>query len=80
MQTKRPRRQISQEEYDEPVFYCKSCHSLAIINEESLADEDWDGSYCAVCNSTDIGVCKIGDWLAEEERRAKKRKELEWRK
>lgn len=53
---------------------------MAIINEESLADEDWDGSYCAVCNSTDIGVCKIGDWLAEEERRAKKRKELEWRK
>ena len=76
----RTSRQLSDEEYNEPVYYCRSCHSLAVMVNEALADEDWDGSYCGKCHSTDIAVCSIGDWMAEEERRAKKRKELEWKR
>ncbi len=73
-------REIDPEEYNEPVYYCKSCHSLAVKIEESFANEDWDGSYCGVCESTDIGVCTIGEWLKEEERRKQKRREIEWSK
>ena len=65
---------------DEPVHYCRSCHSLNILIDDALADKDWDGSYCANCHSTDIGLCNIEEWLAEEERRRKKRREIEWRK
>lgn len=72
---------IQRQEYDdEPVFYCRSCHSLKIIVDDSLASDDWDGSYCADCHSADICECTIEQWLAEEERRRKKREELEWRK
>ena len=73
--------ELSPAEYAEPIFYCGSCHSLAITAPDpSLADEDWDGSYCMKCHSTDVLVGKFGDWLKEEERRAQKRKEIEWRK
>lgn len=71
---------LSPEEYAEPVYYCKECHSLCILMDEKMADDDWDGSYCGICHSTDIGVCSIGDWMKEEERRMKKRKEIEWSK
>lgn len=68
-------------EYDEePVYYCKSCHSLNIKINEFLADDEWDGAYCANCNSCDIGQCSIEEWVAEEERRKKKRMEIEWNK
>ena len=60
-------------ELDEPVFYCKACHSLAVVGDDSLASEDWDGSYCNICNSTDIGICSIGEWLSEEKRREEER-------
>ena len=72
--------QLTREEYDVPVYYCKSCHSLHVLVDESMADQDWDGSYCGKCYSSNIGVCKMGEWLEEEERREKKRKELEWNK
>lgn len=62
------------------VYYCRSCHSLAIIVDETLAVEGWDGSYCAKCHSTDIAACSMDEWLAEEERRKKKREEIEWSK
>lgn len=65
---------------DEPVFYCKACHSLHILVNAEFADEDWDGAYCADCNSTDIGQCNIADWVAEEERRRKLKEKIEWNK
>ena len=68
------------EEYLEPVYYCRSCHSLHVIQDESMRDADWDGTYCGKCFSTDIAECTIGEWLEEEERRKKKRREIEWSK
>lgn len=62
------------------VYYCRSCHSLCIVVDESLSFEGWDGSYCGKCHSTDVGVCTMEEWLAEEERRRKRREELEWSK
>lgn len=66
------------EDDDNLVYYCRSCHSLCILVDETLAGDGWDGSYCGKCHSTDIGICDINDWLAEEERRRKKREEIEW--
>lgn len=71
---------LTLEEYIEEVYYCKSCHSLYIIGDETIANEDWDGSYCGKCNSTDIATCAFGVWMEEEERRAKVRAEIEWNK
>lgn len=68
------------EEYNEIVYYCKSCHSLYILVDEALATDAWDGSYCGKCFSTDVGTCTMGEWLEEEERRKKKRREVEWNK
>lgn len=65
---------------DDKVFYCNSCHSLCIITDELFAGDDWDGSYCAKCGSTDIETCTIDEWLAEEQRRRDKRREIEWSK
>ena len=62
------------------VYYCRSCHSLCIVFDDSLAFEGWDGSYCGKCRSTNIGICTMDEWLAEEERRRKKREEIEWSK
>ena len=67
-------------ELEEKVYYCRSCHSLYIIADDTLAGEGWDGSYCGKCGSTDIGVTSIGEWLAEEQRRKDKRREIEWSK
>ena len=67
-------------EENDLVFYCKSCHSIKIMIDSTLADEDWDGSYCGDCRSTDIGICTIDEWLEEEERREKKKREIEWSK
>ena len=71
---------LSLEEYNEPVYYCRSCHSLLVIVDESLGGNGWDGSYCGKCYSTDISVTTMGEWLEEEERRKRKRKEIEWNK
>ena len=73
-------RELTLEEYSEPVYYCRSCHSLCVIVDESMASDDWDGSYCGKCHSADIGECCIGEWLEEEERREAKRREIEWSK
>lgn len=72
--------QLSAEEYNEPVYYCASCHSLYVIVDESLASDYWDGSYCGKCHSADIRKCAFGEWLEEEERRKRKRMEIEWNK
>lgn len=62
------------------VYYCRSCHSLCIVVDDTLAFEGWDGSYCGKCHSTHVGICTMDEWLAEEERRRKKREEIEWSK
>lgn len=72
--------ELSVEEYGEKVYYCKRCHSLCILVDESLAGPDWDGAYCGKCRSTDIGECMFGDWLAEEEKRQRRREQIEWNK
>lgn len=46
---------------DEPVFYCKHCHSLRIMVGDGFGD------YCDDCGSTDIGQCHINEWLAIKE-------------
>lgn len=68
------------EELAEEVHYCRSCHSLMVLYNAALACEDWDGSYCGKCNSTDIGVTTIGEWLDEENRRAEAKRIREWSK
>lgn len=70
--------ELTVEEYNEPVHYCRSCHSLFVLVDETLAGEEWDGSYCGKCNSANIGVCPMGEWLEEEERREARRREMEW--
>lgn len=39
---------------EEPVFYCKSCLSLKIINN--------DIDYCDTCGSTDTSKVSIEQW------------------
>lgn len=47
---------MAKEEYNEiPVFYCKDCLSLTILNIDKY-------NYCRRCGSTDIGVSLIDDW------------------
>lgn len=72
--------ELSAEEYNEKVYYCRSCHSLKVIMDETLAINGWDGSYCGKCQSTNIGECTIGEWLEEEQRRKEKRRQIEWSK
>lgn len=70
-----------QPELDEDlVYYCKTCHSLCVISDETFASGFWDGSYCGKCFSTDIGTCTIEEWLEEEERRRKTKERIEWSK
>ena len=71
---------LTEEEFNEPVCYCHSCHSLYILVDDTLADSDWDGSYCGRCFSSDIRECKLGEWMQEEERRAETRRQIEWNK
>lgn len=72
--------QLSPEEFYEPVFYCRSCHSLCVMVDETMASEGWNGTYCGKCGSTDIDEIPFGQWLQEEERRKAKRREIEWSK
>lgn len=65
---------------DNEVYYCKRCHSLKVLVDPVLASDEWDGSYCGKCQSSDIGVCTIDEWLAEEERRKEMRRKIEWSK
>lgn len=62
------------------VSYCKRCHSLLISVNEDFAGPDWDGSYCVKCGCTDVGICSLDDWLAEEDRINALKEEIEWRK
>ncbi len=63
---------------EEAVYYCRDCHSLCIVVDETLASDMWDGSYCGKCHSTNIGECSIEEWLEVERRREQRRKEIEW--
>jgi len=74
----RTSRELTLEEYSEPVYYCRNCHSLAVVRDETLADGDWDGSYCDHCGSASIGMCTFGEWLEDEERREAARIRHEW--
>lgn len=65
---------------EDRVYYCRDCHSLCIIVDDSLASDLWDGSYCAKCNSTSIGTCTMEEWLEVERKREQRRKEIEWNK
>ena len=51
----------AQELYDTlPVYYCKRCLSLRILQLEGMGDSD--ACYCDECNSTDIGQTSIEEW------------------
>ena len=61
---------ITKQEFNEmPVFYCKSCLGLAIINES-----DGLGSYCKTCGSASIGRTSLEIW--QESYRAKHGKDF----
>lgn len=46
----------TKEEYNrEPVYFCKSCLSLAVKNEG-------EGSYCTSCGNSSIGRTTIDLW------------------
>ncbi len=72
------KRIITQEELAEEVCYCRNCHSLCVLCNSAFASDDWDGSYCGKCNSTDIGTTTIGEWLEEENRKAEAKRKREW--
>lgn len=47
---------MTKEEYNEvPVFYCRDCLSLHILNIDKY-------NYCRKCGSTDVGVAMIDKW------------------
>lgn len=49
---------MNKEEYNnEPVYYCKRCHSLNI----TILSDDFD--CCEDCGSTDIDSCHIEEWI-----------------
>lgn len=50
---------------DEPVFYCKHCLSLRILNESQLPDLE----YCDDCGSTNIETTDISTWEEMYEKR-----------
>lgn len=51
------------EEYNSiPVYYCKHCGSLAIMNMPALFED-----YCDKCGSTEIGKASIEAWLHLQE-------------
>lgn len=69
---------LTPEEYREPVSYCRDCHSLRVIVNESLANDEWDGTYCGACGSANIGECGFGEWLAAEEAADERARAREW--
>lgn len=73
-------RDLTPEEWNEPVWYCRTCHSLCVLMAENFASPDWDGSYCGRCSSTDIAEEPFGKWLEEEEEMERKRDAAEWRR
>lgn len=47
---------MTKEGYNEvPVFYCKDCLSLAVMNIDNF-------NYCQKCGGTDMGVATIDKW------------------
>lgn len=50
---------MTKAEYNaEPVYYCKRCLSLRILDVSFLDNSE----YCDECGSTDIGTCSIEEW------------------
>lgn len=48
---------IEDSEYNgEPVYYCKDCLSLAIVELDGIYD------YCANCGSMNTGAATFEDW------------------
>lgn len=71
---------LSLDEYTEMIYYCRSCHSLYILKDATLADKHWDGTYCGKCGSSHIGECMFGKWLEKEEEMEERKKQREWNK
>lgn len=60
-------KQSVKEEYNnEPVFYCRECLSLKVVDLTS------DTAYCEDCGSTNIGSTDIDTWKALYKERYKK--------
>jgi len=50
---------MTKEEYNaEPVYYCRRCLSLRVLDVPCLDDSE----YCDKCGSTDIAQCSIEEW------------------
>ena len=48
---------LTKEDYNDiPVFYCRKCLSLCILEDSEYGD------YCQECGSTDIGQIQIEEW------------------
>lgn len=48
----------------DPVYYCKSCLSLKIINNTEVSVEgDEDASHCGDCGGAAIGKTTIAFWV-----------------
>lgn len=51
--------EFNKEDYNNiPVYYCKQCLSLNILNIPGTENSD----FCNNCNSTDIGITDIDTW------------------
>lgn len=72
--------ELTREEWDERVAYCRDCMSIDIRIDGGLAADGWDGSYCHRCGSANIGEMPFGQWLAWDERRRARAEEREWRR
>lgn len=51
--------QLNNPRNKEPVYYCKSCLSLAI---QIIGKEEDGDSLCTYCNRTDVGQTDIFTW------------------
>ena len=59
MKTSSDKEHYSIEDYNsEPVYYCKHCLSLAVLNIPDVPDT----CYCDKCGSTDIASSSIEEW------------------
>ena len=53
------RTQKESEYNEDPVYYCKSCLSLAV---QTIGEPEYGDSVCLNCNRTDIGLIDIFTW------------------
>lgn len=51
--------QMENDYNSDPVYYCKSCLSLAI---QTIGEPEYGDSVCLNCNRTDVGQTDIFTW------------------